>query len=293
MSLSSLRSLPSSPPVWRDEIVGLPGRPELTVRLYGACGSDCDAAPLVLHFHAGEFVRGTLDDGTVAGLLAQAGAVVASVDYPLAPGQPFPHAAEVGHAALAWAERQRRRLGAKNKQIFIAGEEAGGNLAAAVSMMARDRGGPDLAGTILLSPMLDVCVGTASQRKANCGPVGCPWADGWRAYLPRAEDAIHPYATPGASQRLAGLPPTLLVSAADDPLRDETQAFAKRLRAAGVPVEVEMLTTPTGWPRSYLAPGPSGPAPWAAPLGARLKRFIHPSSPVPIPVSNPFPGSAS
>lgn len=281
MPLSSIRSSPRSTPLWRDEIIGLPGCPELTVRLYSACGHACHAQPLVLHFHAGAFVRGTLAEGAVvAGLLASAGAVVASVDYPLAPGHPFPQAAEAGHAVLVWAERKRRRLGAKSKQIFVAGEEAGGNLAAAVSMMARDRGGPELAGAILLSPMLDVCLATASHRDAKTGPVGCLWADGWRAYLPRAEDAIHPYAAPGASLRLAGLPRTLLISADDDPLRDETRAFARRLHEAGVPVQVEMLAAPTGWPSSYLEPGP---VPWAAPLQARLERFIHPPN---------LPGSA-
>jgi acetyl esterase len=278
MSLSPLRSLPAAPPAWRDEIVGLPGLPELTVRLYGACGASCGHAPLVLHFHAGAFVRGSLEDGAaIAGLLASAGAVVASVDYPLAPAHPFPQAAEAGHAALAWAQRQRRRLGATNPRIYVAGEEAGGNLAAAVSMMARDRGGPELAGTILLSPMLDVCVATASQRGAKAGPVGCPCADGWRAYLSRA-DAIHPYAAPGVSLRLAGLPPALLVTAEDDPLRDETQAFAKRLRGAGVAASVEVLAAPTGWPRSYLTGGPTA---WSVPLHARLKSFIHPSQDTP------------
>lgn len=273
MSLSPLRSLPSSPP-WRDEIVGVPGQPETTVRLYGACGAACGDAPLVIHFHAGEFVRGTVDDGaTIASLIASTGAVVASVDYPLAPAHPFPQAAEVGHAVLAWAERQRRRFGTKGRRVFVAGEEAGGNIATAVSMMARDRHGPALAGAILLSPMLDVCVATASQRDAHNGPVGCPCADGWRAYLARADDAIHPYAAPSNSVRLAGLPRTLLVTSIDDPQRDETRAFAKRLRSAGVAAEVEVLATPTGWPRSYLHPDPD--APWSTPLRERLQSFLH------------------
>jgi acetyl esterase/lipase len=271
MSLSSLRSL--SAPAWRDELVGLPGRPELGVRLYG-CDGRCDGKPLVLHFHAGAFVGGSLDSGAaVAGLFAAAGAVVASVDYPLAPAHPFPQAAESGYAVLAWAERQRRRLAAARAPIFVAGEEAGGNLAAAVAMMARDRGGPELTGAILLSPMLDVCVATASQRKAHAGPVGCPWADGWRAYLAREDDAVHPYAAPGSSLRLAGLPPTLLLTAADDPLRDETRSFAQRLRAAGVPVELNVFDVPTGWPRSYH--DQPAAAPWTAALHAPVQAFLH------------------
>ncbi len=270
MSSPSFRSSPPAS-AWRDESFAIAGAAPMTLRIYG-CGERCAGMPLVLHFHAGAFVGGGLDDGTtVAGLLADAGAAVVSIDYPLAPAHPFPQAIEAGYAALQWLERQRRRIAAPQAPLYVAGEEAGGNLAAAVAMMARDRAGPELAGQILLSPMLDVCVGTASQRHAKAGPVGCRWADGWRAYLARGADALHPYAAPGAAQRLAGLPPTLLASAADDPLRDETQAFAQRLRAAGVPVELALIEGPTGWPRSYLS---GEPRHWAAPLGLHLNTFL-------------------
>jgi acetyl esterase/lipase len=261
-------------PAWRDETVPLPDGPALGVRVYG-CGTRCATTPLVLHFHAGAFVGGSPAAGAaVAQVFAASGAAVASLDYPLAPAHPFPQAAEAGYAALVWIERQRRRLAATRARVFVAGEEAGGNLAAAVAMMARDRGGPELAGQILLSPMLDVCVATASQRRANAGPVGCPWADGWSAYLARASDAVHPYAAPGIALRLAGLPNTLLVTAPDDPLRDETRAYAQRLRDAGVPVEVSVLPLPTGWPRSYLLPE-GADAPWAAALRERVQPFLN------------------
>lgn len=256
---------------WRDETLAIDGAAAATLRIYG-CGERCAGMPLVLHFHAGAFVGGGLDEGAaVAGLLVDAGAAVVAIDYPLAPAHPFPQAVEAGYAALQWLERQRRRLAVTRAPLFVAGEEAGGNLAAAVAMMARDRAGPELAGQILLSPMLDVCVGTASQRDAKAGPVGCRWADGWRAYLARGADALHPYATPGSAQRLAGLPPTLLASAADDPLRDETTAFATRLREAGVAVELALLDEPTGWPRSYQS---GAPRPWAAALGQHLNQFL-------------------
>lgn len=259
---------------WRDEVIPLDGAPPAMLRIYG-CAERCAGMPLVLHFHAGAFVGGGLDDGMgVAGLLVDAGAAVASLDYPLAPAHPFPQAVEAGYAALQWLERQRRRLAVTRAPLFVVGEEAGGNLAAAVAMMARDRAGPELAGQILLSPMLDVCVGTASQRDAKAGPVGCRWADGWRAYLARDDDALHPYAAPGSAQRLAGLPPTLLASAADDPLRDETTAFAQRLRAAGVAVEIALLDEPTGWPRSYQSDQSGAPRPWAAALGRHLNQFL-------------------
>lgn len=260
---------------WRDEPFAFAGAAPATLRIYG-CGERCAGMPLVLHFHAGAFVAGGLDEGrAVAGLLVDAGAAVVSIAYPLAPAHPFPQAIETGYAALQWLERQRRRLAVMRAPLFVAGEEAGGNLAAAVAMMARDRAGPGLAGQILLSPMLDVCVGTASQRDAKAGPVGCRWADGWHAYLARGADALHPYAAPGSAQRLSGLPTTLLASAADDPLRDETLAFATRLRASGVGVDLALLDEATGWPRSYQA---GTPGPWAAALGLHLNRFLQHSN---------------
>lgn len=209
--------------------------------------------PLVLHFHGGAFVSGTLQCGaTIAHLLADAGAIVLSIDYPLAPENPFPQAAETGHAVLTWLYRHRRRLGGDGSPLLVAGEEAGGNLAAAVTLMARDRQQPPLAGQILLSPMLDPSLGTASQRDgADPGAGCCPFANGWSKYLPRISDADHPYASPGASMRLTQLPPTLLLTAADDPLRDETLAYAVKLRKAGVPVAQAVIETPTGWPRSF------------------------------------------
>jgi acetyl esterase len=273
---SSIPSSPRDAAAWKDEAVPVDGGGSVGVRIYGCDGRCATTTPLVLHFHAGAFTGGSLADGAaVAQLLAASGAAVASIDYPLAPDHPFPQAAEAGYAALAWAERQRRRLATTRAPLFVAGEEAGGNLAAAVAMMARDRGGPELAGQILLSPMLDVCVATASQRRAQEGAAqACPWAAGWNAYLARACDAMHPYAAPGASLRLAGLPPTLLITAADDPLRDETRAYARRLRAAGVAVRIEELPGPTGWPRSYAQPGGDTTTAWAATLRERVAPFL-------------------
>jgi len=272
MSPRPIRSIKSeAPPSWCDEAIQVDGGAALRVRIRGCAARGADT-PLVLHFHAGGFVGGTLEGGhAVASILTAAGAAVASLDYPLAPAHPFPQAAEAGHAALLWIERQRRRLAKPQAPIFVAGEEAGGNIAAAVAMMARDRHGPALAGQILLSPMLDACVATASQRDARNGPVGCPCADGWRAYLARASDASHPYATPSATSRLAGLPPTLLVTSLDDPLRDETQGHARRLREAGVPVELAVLPIVTGWPRSYQLPYS---APWSTALRERVQAFF-------------------
>ncbi len=271
MTTPPTTELPS--PCTSERDIARAGEPALRVRLYGRRPPG-GSAPLVLHFHGGAFTGGSLDAGArIAGLLAEAGAVVASVDYPLAPAHPFPHGADAGYGALRWLQRQRKRLGGPDATLWVAGEEAGGNLAAAVAMMARDRQEPELAGQILLSPMIDPCIATASLRDVAAGPVGCRYADGWRAYLPRAADADHPYAAPAASRRLAGLPRTLLLTADDDPLRDETVAFGRRLRAAGVTVEQEVLARPTDWPCACLET-PQCDAPWSAPVRARLRSFL-------------------
>jgi acetyl esterase len=264
-------------PAWKDFVIDLEGRSPIASRCYRA---PFDAAPqplaLVLHLHGGAFVGGGLDQGAVvASLLAQAGAVVLSIAYPLAPEHPFPCAVEEAHAALAWVQRHRRRLGGAALPLMVAGEEAGGNLAAAVALMARDRCAPALSGQILLSPMLDLCVASASWRDAMAGrsSAPCPWADGWRAYLPRACDAVHPYAAPARSMRLQGLPPALLITAQDDPLRDEALGYAQRLRQADVPVTQAVLTQATGWPRSYLQPAQTA-APWTDALLSHLRRYL-------------------
>jgi len=243
----------------------------LNARIYGRRGAG--PTPLVLHFHGGAFVSGDLESGAaVAGLLAEAGSVVVSLEYPLAPAHPFPAPAEAGHAALSWLYRNRRRLGGAGAVVLTAGEEAGGNLAAAVGLIARDRQRPPLAGQILLSPMLDPCLATASHRAVDTDVRECPWSSGWASYLSRPADAGHPYAAPGICLRLAQVPPTLVVTSRDDPLRDEALAFARKLREAGVAVEEVVIDAVTGWPQSFTRRGRGDG--WAAPLRDRLQRFL-------------------
>ena len=255
-----------------------PASPPLNVRFYGwHDAAAAGAVPLVVHFHAGAFVAGSLEEGgCVPRLLAASGAVVMSLDYPLAPANPFPQAIEAGYAALAWAFKARQRLAGKDAPVFVAGEEAGGNLAAAVALMARDRHGPELAGQILLSPMLDPCMATASLRSADAGPVGCIWTDGWNQYLSRVDNAAHPYAAPGNALRLTSLPPTLLLTAQDDPLRDEALAYADRLRVFGRLVHAAVLPGPTGWPVSYLEPADAAreKATWSAGVQQQFNDFF-------------------
>jgi acetyl esterase/lipase len=256
-----------------DTLAPGPDKTDVPVRIYGQRRAG-QTAPLVVHFHGGAWVAGGLDRGAaVAQLLADAGAVVVSVDYPVAPAHPFPAAIEASHSALSWAFRQRNRLAGPGAALYVAGEEAGGNLAAAMSLVARDRLGPSLAGQILLSPMLDPCVATASLRQADAGPMGCRWADGWRDYLPNIADCEHPYAVPAHAMRLVGLPSTLLLTSSDDPMRDETRAFGARLRENGAEVKLVALPIATGWPCSFAETDVRNTA-WALPLTAQFQNFF-------------------
>ncbi len=251
-------------------------------------------APLVLHLHGGAFQAGLSDcSTTVARLLAEAGAVVVSPDYPTGPTHPFPAALELAYAVLQRLHKDRARWAGRASRLFVAGEEAGGNLAAALALMARDRHGPPLAGQILLSPMLDAGMATCSIRMANAGPVGCKWADGWHGYLGSPARASHPYATPAAASRLAGLPPALVLTAEDDPMRDESLSYAERLRGNGVAVQVHTLAAPTCWPDALDAsPAPQGG--WMAELRQSLTGFFaNPDSTQAAPASSAVPRVSS
>ena len=223
----------------------------MPVRLYrnGHAGR---SAPVVMHLHGGAFVGGSLESGrTIANLLADAGAVVVSADYPLAPKHPFPGALEAAFRTLNWLHKSRASLAGRRSSVFVAGEEAGGNLAASLALMARDQQTPPLAGQILLSPMLDPGMATCSMREAQAGDAGCQWADGWQRYLGTADKADHPYAAPLGSSRLGGLAPALVLTAQDDLLRDESLRYAQRLRESGVTVDAHVLDGPTGWPCAF------------------------------------------
>lgn len=259
--------------------IELPDREPVQARLYGERPRGA-TVPLVLHFHGGTFVCGDLDNGrSVARLLAGAGAVVVSLDYPLAPKAPFPEPIEVGFAALEWLYKQRVKLAGKGARVFLAGEEAGGNLAAAVALMARDRAHPPLAGQILLSPMLDPCAGTASLRKASGDATQCKWASGWQEYLRRPMNATHPYAVPGGSLRLAEVAPTLVLVGQDDPMRDEALNFARRLGEAGILVTSSVLPGAANWPAALYEPEGSGCAACEAVVQKHFRDFFSAAPP--------------
>jgi acetyl esterase len=234
--------------IWSDQAVPVSGGGLVTTRIYRPV-NEAPMAPAVLHLHGGSFIFGNLEAGRAAAtLLAEAGAIVTSVEYPLAPEHRFPKALDTAFDVLSLFSRGKAAWSGKKAPLYVAGEEAGGNLAAALALMARDQKSPTLAGQILLSPMLDPCLATCSVREAKAGPAGCQWADGWHQYLGSAARASHPYASPVGSSRLAGVAPALLITAEDDLLRDETSTYARKLRDSGVAVREQLLEAPTGWP---------------------------------------------
>jgi acetyl esterase/lipase len=217
---------------------------DLRVRVYAPGGIHCPGGLVVL-FHGGGFVGGSIDgiSPTAQTMAARLGLFVATPEYTLASARPFPAAAEDAYAALAWANAYARRGGWDGRRIAVAGEEAGGNLAAVAAMMARDRGAPPLAAQLLVGPMLDPSLSSPSMQRVTAGAAHAPGACGasYRAYLPTAADCLHPYAAPLSSSRLGGLVPALIVTYDDDPLRDEAERYGAKLIAAGVTTQVSRL----------------------------------------------------
>lgn len=220
----------------------------LAARLYKA-SVDGKRDVLIVFFHGGGFVDGSLEcsDGFLCHLAEASGyPVVLSSTYTLAPVKPFPAAVEDAHAVLMWAKKNKSKLGWTGKRLLVAGIEAGANLAAVCGLMSRDRGAPQLAGQILIMPMLDPGLTTCSMREMPSCPDQARLFDecaaAYRGYLPHPADRSHPYASPLQSSRMKNLPPALILSTEDDPLRDEAEAYGNKLIQAGVPTTVRRLS---------------------------------------------------
>jgi acetyl esterase len=199
--------------------------------------------PALVYFHGGGFVFGNLDthDAVCRAIAKQSGAVLISVDYRLAPEHKFPAAVEDSHAATVWVAANAERLGIDASRIAVGGDSAGGNLAAVVAMRCRDAGGPALAAQILLYPVTDYTTyETESHREFGENYFLTRSAMDWFTghYLASDDQKRHPHVSPLVAPNLSGLPPALVITAEFDPLRDEGEAYAERLRQAGVPVTV-------------------------------------------------------
>ena len=177
------------------------------------------------------------DDPFCRDICRRAGMIIVSVDYRHAPEHPFPAAAEDAFAATHWIAEHAQELGGRPGPVLVAGWSAGGNLAAATCQMARDRGGPQIAGQLLICPVTDCSLERPSYSDNATGyfltTALMAWF--WDLYCP-PEDRSDPRASPLRGE-LAGLPPAFVVTCEFDPLRDEGRAYAQALAAAGVPVE--------------------------------------------------------
>jgi acetyl esterase len=211
---------------------------DIPLRIYTPRGKP--PRPIILFIHGGGWVMGSLDgyDDLCRSLCHRADAVVVSVDYRLAPEFKYPAAPDDCFAALKWTADHAADLGGDPKRLTVAGDSAGGNLSAVLTLMAKDRGGPPIARQVLIYPATSAALATLSSYNFAKGyglsREMAVWF--WQQYLPSPADGEQPHASPMRAADLAGLPPALVITAQYDMARDDGEAYAARLHAAGVPV---------------------------------------------------------
>ncbi len=230
---------PKGPECHRIEDMDVAG-PEgpIPIRIYWP--SDAEGLPITVAYHGGGWVIGDIDafDRTCREFATMAETIVVNVEYRLAPEHPYPGAADDSYAAYVWCVQNGERIGGDPSRIAVAGWSAGGNLAAVVAQMARDRGsGGGLVHQLLICPVLDH-VRTQPSYEENGAYILTPdvMALFWDAYVPDESMREQPYISPVYAESLEGLAPAHVVTAQYDPLRDEGMAYAAALKAAGVPV---------------------------------------------------------
>ncbi len=200
--------------------------------------------PLFLFFHGGGFVIGGLEtgDNMARFICRRAGCAVLSVEYRLAPEYPFPAAVEDCYAAAGWAAGHADELSADPRRVLLGGDSAGGTLAAVVSQLSRQKGAPALAGQVLFYPATNAArLDSPSYKEFGEQSLGLPKRDmEWflDQYTPDPRARLDPRVSPLLAEDLHGLPPALVVTAEFDVLRDEGEAYARRLDEAGVPVQL-------------------------------------------------------
>ena len=208
---------------------------KIPIRLYRARPEP--GLPCTLYLHGGGWVLGNLDtnDSIAWGLAEGTGAAVVAVDYRLAPENPYPAAFRDCQDVLGWMPGAGEARGIDPRRLAVCGDSAGGNLAAAVSLAARDAGGPDLAAQALVYPVLGTDVDNESYRRNADAPMltRVEMVHYLDTYLGEGRADPEPYAMPLAADDVGGLPPALVHTAEYDPLRDEGRLYADRLAAAG------------------------------------------------------------
>ena len=259
-------------------VPGAPGDPEVMVRVYTPSGVETPA-PGLYWIHGGGMVLGdvAMDDLRCKGVAAELGCVVASVEYRLAPEHPHPAPIEDCYAGLKWFADNSESLGVDRGRIAIGGASAGGGLAAALAILARDRGNVEVLFQQLIYPMLDDRNITPSShyvhhpkvwnRKANLA--------GWSALLgkPAGSDDVSAYASPARAEDLSGLPPAFIIVGELDLFVDEDIEYAQRLMQVAVPTELHVF--PGAFHGSDLMVPSENSQRWAAITSAALRQALH------------------
>ncbi len=200
--------------------------------------------PVLLYFHGGGWVMGNIlemEDDNLTTLASSTPCVIVSVDYRLAPENPYPEARDDCYEALRWVAENAVAINGDSRRIAVSGESAGGNLAAVTALMSRDRGGPPICFQLLIYPATSLAGPDTESAKVFGQGFFLSQDDmeGVRSlYVPDRKDWTSPYVSPLLAEDLGGLPPALVITAGCDPLRDEGEAYAARLNEAGVPAEL-------------------------------------------------------
>lgn len=214
---------------------------EIPARIYTPIAAGASPLPTLIYFHGGGFVCGDLDshDTLCRGLTARSGCRVIAVDYRLAPEHRFPAAIEDGYAALRWVEANAPALGVDSNRIAVGGDSAGGNIAAVTCLLAKAAGGPAIHFQLLIYPLVQCTEDTPSRAEfaddvlVSRDALRFLAASYFGDVIPETDFR----AAPLMASDLGGLPPAYILTAGQDPLRDEGIQYAERLSAAGVPVE--------------------------------------------------------
>lgn len=213
---------------------------EITLRIYTPKGNG--PFPVIMFFHGGGWVLGDIEivDPICRSLTNSTECMVVSVDYRLAPEHKFPTGIEDCYAATKWVAENIQKHNGDPQKIITCGDSAGGNLAAVVPLMAKDRGGPSIACQIIIYGVTDFSFSTKSYEENGEGFYLETAAMHWFAdqYLNNEAEKVHPYVSPLRAHDLTGLPPALIITCEYDVLRDEGEAYGARLKEAGVPVEI-------------------------------------------------------